>query len=336
MRTIELGIHQGDIAAFRADAVALAYTQASSGVDGGIADQLARAGLTPGDLRPAPGDDRVIATQGALPWQYVIIMGVTDRAGFAYPQIRQFAQRVLATLAAQAPGVRHLAMTMHGPGYGLDETEALLAQIAGYRDAIGAGQVPPALERISIVERDSGRVARLHPALESHLDGARDVVRLPGNVYHLAVSPPAFLAESPAPYAIAQDTAKPHAFVAMPFRREMEDVFYYGIQPPVHQNGFLCERADSEAFTGDLLAHVQRKIATASVVIVDLTGDSANVYLELGYAWGKDRPAILLAREGEPVMFNVRGQRCLFYASIRHLEGMLHQELRGLKVRGVI
>lgn len=33
---------------------------------------------------------------------------------------------------------------------------------------------------------------------------------------------------------IESDT-KPHAFVAMPFLKDMDDVFYYGIQGPIHR-----------------------------------------------------------------------------------------------------
>lgn len=36
---------------------------------------------------------------------------------------------------------------------------------------------------------------------------------------------------------------KPHAFVAMPFAPEFEDIFHYGLQAPIHQAGLLCELA---------------------------------------------------------------------------------------------
>src|SRR5437764_6925547 len=60
---------------------------------------------------------------------------------------------------------------------------------------------------------------------------------------------------------------KAHVFVAMPFMKEMDDVFYYGIQQPVHSAGFLCERVDQDAFTGDILDRVKKKIETAVLVI---------------------------------------------------------------------
>jgi len=79
-------------------------------------------------------------------------------------------------------------------------------------------------------------------------------------------------------------TIKPHVLVV---KNEMDDVFYYGIQGPT-KKGFLCERID-----------ISERVETAAAVIVDLTDVNPNVYLELGYAWGKERPTILLPKEDE-------------------------------------
>ncbi len=82
----------------------------------------------------------------------------------------------------------------------------------------------------------------------------------------------------------------------MPFKKDMEDVFYFGIQEPVRNAGFLCERIDMESFIGDILTQVKIKIEKANVLIAELTGSNPNVYLEVGYAWGKNIPTILLVR----------------------------------------
>jgi hypothetical protein len=76
----------------------------------------------------------------------------------------------------------------------------------------------------------------------------------------------------------------------MPFRKVMEDVFYFRIQELSHSADLVCERIDNKAFTGDILAQVKQKIETTAVVIADLTGANPNVYLEIGYAWGEVRP----------------------------------------------
>lgn len=118
--------------------------------------------------------------------------------------------------------------------------------------------------------------------------------------------------------------------------KDMDDVFYYGIQQPVRAVGFLCERVDQEAFLGDILDRVKQKIETAAVVIAELTGANPNVYLEIGYAWGKGVPALLLLKDGQELRFDVRGQRCLKYERIRDLEESLAKELQELKSQGLI
>jgi hypothetical protein len=73
---------------------------------------------------------------------------------------------------------RHLAMTIHGPGYGLDEVEALMAQFKGYLQAIKYGKIPQDIERISIVKRSPPRVKRLRPGFEKNIDGMKNVSKV--------------------------------------------------------------------------------------------------------------------------------------------------------------
>ena len=121
----------------------------------------------------------------------------------------------------------------------------------------------------------------------------------------------------------------------MPFKKDMDDIFYYGIQQPVRAAGFLCERVDQDAFIGGILDQVKKKIDTAAVVIAELSGANPNVHLEVGYAWGKGRPTILLVKDEEELRFDVRDQRCLKYERIRDLEEVLNRELNELKFKGV-
>ena len=66
------------------------------------------------------------------------------------------------------------------------------------------------------------------------------------------------------------------------------------------------------------------------MVIADLSTANPNVYLEVGYAWGCGKPTILAVRQAEDLKFDVSGQRCLIYRSIKSLEELLRQELNGL------
>jgi hypothetical protein len=116
----------------------------------------------------------------------------------------------------------------------------------------------------------------------------------------------------------------------MPFAEEMNDVFHYGIQGAVNRAGMLAERADLATFTGDVMGWVRERIATAHLVVADLTDNNANVYLEVGYAWGKDIPTVLLSRHACTPKFNVQGQRRIAYTSIKDLEAKLTEELQNL------
>jgi len=98
----------------------------------------------------------------------------------------------------------------------------------------------------------------------------------------------------------------------------------------VNVAGYLCERADLAAFTGDVIVWVKERIGSARLLVADLSTANPNVYLEVGYAWGKGIPTVLLARDAADLKFDVKGQRCLVYNSIRKLEELLTRELAQL------
>ncbi len=71
-------------------------------------------------------------------------------------------------------------------------------------------------------------------------------------------------------------------------------------------------------------------------MIADLSGANPNVYLEVGYAWGKGRPTLLLVKSEQELRFDVRSQRCLKYESIKNLADVLSRELRELQDKKII
>ena len=136
--------------------------------------------------------------------------------------------------------------------------------------------------------------------------------------------------------AAARRSGSRHVFVAMPFAVEMEDVYYYGIQRAIDVNGFDAVRIDRSAFTGDILEQIKTSIRTAVAAVVELTGSNPNVHLELGYAWGHGLPTVLLLKEGGDLCFDVRGQKCIIYRTIKDLESALSKELASLMRNGAI
>lgn len=340
-RRIRLSLQHADITTVPADVVALKYAQGFYGADAAVARALpGRRGSTL-DIEPAVGEHRLVSTHGSIRAPRVLFVGVPPLNDFRYPQIRDFARRVLAILATESPDVESVALTIHGPGYGLDEVEAFDYELNGIADAIRAGLVPQKLANISIVESSERRVERLGEAMLASLAAAGLNFDVEGsgtvsvNTSATSTTPTGNDADISTKTLGGIQPKKPQSvFVAMPFSKEMDDVFHYGIQNPVHDAGYIVERMDQVPFTGDILAEIKRRIETSTIVIADLTEDNPNVYLEVGYAWGRGKPTILLERSGTQAKFDVSGQKWLIYDRIKDLEEKLKRELDGLGLSG--
>ncbi|HEY0083279.1 MAG TPA: hypothetical protein VGB61_10845, partial [Pyrinomonadaceae bacterium] len=287
-----------DLRNFSCDVLVLKFAQGFFGADEIVANLLRPKSLE--ELSPLPGKFVLLPSQGKLAASKVLFVGTLPLYRFDYGQVREFANAAMKILAEQAPLAEHVAMTIHGVGFGLDERESFIAQIAGLFDALRHDAAPTSLKRITIVERNPDRAVSLKRYLqenfppelsrpEKHLQARGDQSTIFDNVG-------------------VRSNDKPHVFVAMPFKSEMRDVYRFGIQGPVNAAGLLCERMDMTTYTGDILTRIKARIETASMVIADLTGANANVYLEVGYAWGKERPTLLVAKKGEELKFDVIGQ----------------------------
>lgn len=321
---VRIEVQEGNVLQFPADVLALKYAQDLYGADSAVYKRLSEAGHEPSSL-PDLNEFKLIVSQGAIAADIVLFIGVVPLYHFGYQEIREFGRKVLVALADKAPQIEHLALTIHGPGYGLDEVEAFESELAGVVDAIVTRDCPANLRRVSFVERNPGRVGRLREVLNAIIprgvidrDGAR-------SLDSLAEKPRETLRT-----AGYDSAAKPSIFVAMPFADSMDDVFHYGIQGAVKSAGFLCERADLTSFIGDVMEWVKQRICSATFVVADLSTANPNVYLEVGYAWGCGRPTVLLVRDTADLKFDVKGQRCLVYKSIKQLEEILGRELEAL------
>jgi hypothetical protein len=320
---MDIRVVQGDVFEIPADVLVLKYAQALYGVDRLVVDQLEARGLKVRATLPKPDGVRLEETKGGLAAKSVLFVGVVSLRTFGYEAIREFSRRALISLAGANSATSHVAFTLHGAGYGLDEAEAFRSELAGILDAVEAGDGLGAIKLITIIERDAGRAGRLQVLLRAIL---RKSAAAPAFAEHTIV--PAELERVRSAGALSQ--TKPHVFVAMPFAPEFDDLFHYGIEKAVNAAGYLCERADLAVFTGDILAWVKERIARASLLVADLSTANPNVYLEVGYAWGKGIPTVLLARVPPKLQFDVSGQRCLTYSSIFQLEQSLTAELKAL------
>ncbi len=328
MGSLQLGVVSGDLLQLPADVVVVKHAQGFYAADGAVAEKLVSTGLTWKSLEVPVGEARFVETKGTLASPTALFLGTVPLSKLGYHEIRQFAARMLKALESR-PGVRHAACTVHGVSFGLDEDESILALAGGLIEAFQRGVGPPSLERITVVEKREGRAKRMQQAIHHGLDGTPGVTREKNwgfSVQRLQ----GFLATAALASAGTSSASKPHAFIAMPFLPELEDVFHYGIQAPVKDAGLLCERVDQAVFDGLIIQRIRERIESARVVIADLSYSNPNVYLEVGFAWGRNRPTILLVRDVNELRFDVKPYRCLVYRSIRELESLLSTELKAL------
>jgi hypothetical protein len=234
----------------------------------------------------------------------------------------------MAILAEEDCEKESIAMTMHGVGYGLDEREAFSAQVAGVMEYLQSSVATWKPNKIEFAEYDGGRAERMTRLLRG--------IQTKTGIVEVGARPRP--AGKYIPDAGIASNKKKHVFVAMPYDEEMQDVFEFGICEPVNAAGCLCERCDQLAFTGDVLDRIRNRIASATVVVADMTGSNPNVYLEVGYAWGKGVPTLLIAKKGQELLFDVKTHRCIYYKNIsdlrRQLAVLLPDVVKGSKRSG--
>jgi tetratricopeptide (TPR) repeat protein len=311
---------------FHVDVLAVKYAQQLYGVDAALVAVLSANGIDVREQLPITGATLIVDASAAVTAKDALFVGVEPLGRFDYQEIRRFSRSVLSTLAGERPETRHVGMTLHGRGFGLDEEECFRAEIAGILDAVSEGSFPARLNRISVIESDAQVRNRLHKVLRSVLPTGLI------STAHAQSGQTTSLARAQAELGnVGHDSAgKPHVFVAMPFSEKYTDRYDYGISGAVKSVGLICERADLSQFTGDVLAWVRNRIESAALVVADLSDANPNVYLEVGYAWGCGIKTVLVAPKGRKLPFDVQQQRCLIFRNIKDLERLLTTELQGL------
>jgi hypothetical protein len=121
----------------------------------------------------------------------------------------------------------------------------------------------------------------------------------------------------------------PKCFVLMPFAKEFEEAYEYGIKPAAEAAGFTCYRADKAAAPGAIVAKIIKGIFSSDVIVADLTASNPNVFYELGVAHTIDNKTIVICEKGrQPLPFNLRSYLIIFYSrTIGGIENQLRSDL---------
>jgi hypothetical protein len=335
-------VQHDDIASVTSDLLLLKHAKGFHGADLEVATLLkASRACTEAEISPTLDDFAIIYSGKAIAPERVMYLGTPQLRDFSYGQMHHFAVRAIEVLAEKRLSLALMTTTIHGVNYGLDASESLQSLVRGFQE--GLARYPECrIEEIAFIEKRERTARILKTALES--------LRLPGvaaRVEPLRIEKPQAsmqgrpdVSERASIHiskgdgqAAAIEPVKKHVFVAMPFSEDFQDIYEFGIYEPIRRCGYICERVDEPLFTGDILQRIITRISTAEFVIAELTGARANVYLEVGYAWGKDIPVITLAREGEKLHFDVTTHRCIFYRTIGHLAKELEKLVRGVYCR---
>jgi hypothetical protein len=338
---ISISVVKGDLLSRECDLLILKHADAFHGVDAKVASRIGFSG----DIKS--GRHAIMPGRRAKAEQ-VLFLGVGPLYEFRYPQIRKFGQRALAVAAKVLPEAEHVCMPIHGPNYGLDESEAFLSLIGGLADGIGRGDYPEGLKKVEIVELDGQRVGRLRHILENTVDmssielaqptsrrappGSREVRSLERQSAktkreQLKVH------EDLSEYGAASER-KPKLFVAMPFKSAYRDEYNIAILEAAQYANVVCERIDKEAYVGDIMSQVRNRIESYHGMVAILNEANPNVFLEIGYAWAKNKPTVLIIKKRQKLPFDIGGQKCIVYSDITDLRDQLKSELKSLNDNG--
>lgn len=85
------------------------------------------------------------------------------------------------------------------------------------------------------------------------------------------------------------------------------------VGPVLEQYQIKYVRSDDDYCTGGIADSIYRHLENDDLVIADLTGENANVYLEVGYRMAYKKPYILMLKQGKHLPFDVAHLRAVFY-----------------------
>ncbi len=124
-----------------------------------------------------------------------------------------------------------------------------------------------------------------------------------------------------------------HAFVIMPFQKELRCVYDGPIRAACRKLRLSVERADDIFSNNDVTDDIWNALVN-SFVIADCTNRNPNVFYELGIAHTLGKPALLITQLKEDVPSDLRSFRYIEYSMSRSgllkLEGALSKTLKDI------
>ncbi len=116
--------------------------------------------------------------------------------------------------------------------------------------------------------------------------------------------------------------------VVMPFSKEYNDIYVFGIRDVAEELGIVAERADDIQHNDSIPDVIRNRIKRSDVVIAETTAHNPNVYYEVGLAHGIGRPTVLVCKDAGTIPFDLTTINHIVYESISELRTSLSTRLR--------
>jgi hypothetical protein len=107
---------------------------------------------------------------------------------------------------------------------------------------------------------------------------------------------------------------KPFVLVLMPFAKEFNDVYTFGIKGAAEDVGAYAERVDEQIFEERILDHIFEQIEKADVIVADMSGQNPNVFYEVGYAHALKKTVVLLTSNVNDIPFDLKHHQHIVYS----------------------
>lgn len=228
---------------------------------------------------------------------------------FSYRSVDRYARAMLNVARRADKKPVRFVTAIHGPGAGLDASEAMETLVRAFANELAtAPAVADAVAEIILVEREREVYDRLQERLTFLADIQQLVAFADGEFFVMPLAKSALPVEKQR----VEQLALRHLFVAMPYAKEFDNIYYFGIKLPIESLSRKCERVDQDAFTGNIVDRIKTRIQGSELVIADITGNNPNVFFEVGYAEGIGKRVILISQEQE-TPFDLKTQRQIRY-----------------------
>jgi hypothetical protein len=119
---------------------------------------------------------------------------------------------------------------------------------------------------------------------------------------------------------------KPRCFVIMPFDHGMKSI-YEIIVETAKQHNVECDRADKHYISQPIVEEVKNLIDSADLVIIDVTGQNANVYFEACIASALLKKWIILSQSKDDIAFDIKHFRVILYQDKMGYEQQFRDDL---------